>query len=80
MELGFVFDRLTAPDAVAMGGPRAPQALADAMHQAWVRFIVTGDPGWEPWDSRRLVEVFDETGAHLELAPRANELEGLPTR
>jgi para-nitrobenzyl esterase len=19
------------------------------MHSAWVRFIATGDPGWDPW-------------------------------
>ncbi len=78
MELGFVFDRIHAPDAVRLAGPDAPQELADAMHLAWLRFIVTGDPGWERWDTRRLVEVFDGGGSHPELAPRRDELEGLP--
>ena len=38
----------------------APQELATEMHDAWVRFIKTGDPGWERYDERRLTRVFDE--------------------
>ncbi|WP_203582217.1 carboxylesterase/lipase family protein [Microbacterium hibisci] len=78
MELGFVFDRLEAPDAVAMGGPDGPQALADAMHGAWVAFIVDGDPGWEAWSARRPVQAFDADGGHIDYAPRQDELDGLP--
>ncbi|MFC8361292.1 hypothetical protein ACFUIY_15670 [Streptomyces griseorubiginosus] len=33
------------PDAL---GTAPPQALADAMHSAWVRFVRHGDPGWRP--------------------------------
>ncbi|WP_345802089.1 carboxylesterase family protein [Microbacterium sp. AZCO] len=80
MELGFVFDRLGTPDAVAFGGTDAPQDLADLMHASWVRFVVDGDPGWEAWTSKHPVQVFDGHGAHLEYAPRADELRGLPTR
>ncbi|MFH8250968.1 carboxylesterase/lipase family protein [Microbacterium sp. B2969] len=80
MELGFVFDRLGTPDAIAFGGADGPQSLAETMHDAWVRFVVDGDPGWEPWSSRHPVQVFDAQGAHLEYAPRADELRGLPTR
>lgn len=50
LELGFVFDRLDVPEAAWLAGPDAPQALADEMHTAWVRFAVTGDPGWAPWN------------------------------
>lgn len=80
MELGFVFDRLETPDAVALGGTDAPVALAEVMHRAWVSFVVDGDPGWERWSARRPVQVFDADGGHIEDAPRADELAGLPTR
>ncbi|MET0297884.1 MAG: carboxylesterase family protein [Microbacterium sp.] len=80
MELGFVFDALTTADAVALGGPDAPQALADAMHAAWVSFVVDGDPGWEAWSARRPVQAFDADGGHIDYAPRADELLGLPAR
>lgn len=79
MELGFVFDNLLALDSVALAGDHAPQALADAMHTAWVAFIVGGDPGWEQWSPRRPVQAFDADGGHLDYAPRADELDGLPT-
>ncbi|SFS01334.1 para-nitrobenzyl esterase [Microbacterium sp. cf046] len=80
MELGFVFDRLTAPDSIALGGPDAPQALADAMHRAWIAFVVEGDPGWERWSTRQPVLAFDADGGHIDYAPRADELVGLPSR
>ena len=80
MELGFVFDSLGTPDAVAMGGPDAPQSLADAMHRAWVSFVIDGDPGWEAWSSRRPVQAFDADGGHIDYAPRAEDLAGLPIR
>lgn len=80
MELGFVFDDLASPDAAALGGPDGPQALADAMHRAWVSFVVDGDPGWEAWSDRRAVRVFDETGGRIDYAPRQDELDGLPAR
>ena len=78
MELGFVFDRLGEPDAIGIGGPDGPQALADAMHRAWVSFVVDGDPGWEAWSPRRPVQAFDADGGHIDYAPRQNELDGLP--
>jgi len=78
MELGFVFDRLGAPDAVALGGTDGPQALADAMHGAWVSFVADGDPGWEAWSARRPVQAFDADGGHIDYAPRQDELDGLP--
>jgi para-nitrobenzyl esterase len=80
MELGFVFDRLAEPDAIGIGGPDGPQALADAMHGAWVSFVVDGDPGWAPWSARRPVQAFDADGGHIDYAPRQDELEGLPER
>lgn len=78
MELGFVFDNLSSADSAALAGDHAPQILADAMHTAWVSFIVDGDPGWEKWSTRRPVQAFDADGGHIDYAPRADELEGLP--
>ncbi|RSN58363.1 carboxylesterase/lipase family protein [Actinomadura sp. WAC 06369] len=58
LELGFVFDNLV-PDS-ELAGPNPPQALADALHRAWVRFAADGDPGWERYDAdARAVRVFD---------------------
>ncbi|MGV9555729.1 carboxylesterase/lipase family protein [Streptomyces sp. NPDC003522] len=60
LELGFVFDTGDLPDSARLAGDGAPQDLADAMHGAWVRFVATGDPGWEPWDPAHPVRVFGE--------------------
>jgi para-nitrobenzyl esterase len=49
LELGFTFDTLALEAHGALMGPDAPQALADEMHGAWVRFAKTGDPGWPAW-------------------------------
>lgn len=68
MELGFVFDAL--PAATPLTGPEAPQSLADEMHGAWVRYIATGDPGWEAFGDGRNVRVFD-TPSRTAAQPRA---------
>ncbi|MEU3725511.1 carboxylesterase/lipase family protein, partial [Streptomyces sp. NPDC031705] len=59
LELGFVFDTLGVPESTWLAGPDAPQALADEMHGAWVRFATTGDPGWAPWDGDGPPKFFD---------------------
>lgn len=73
VELGFVFDHLRGPDAVALLGHDAPQELADAMHAAWVSFAATGNPGWRPWDALRPVKTFDGAGNPVIEAPRESE-------
>jgi para-nitrobenzyl esterase len=73
MEIGFVFDRLGSPDWIRLAGDAAPQALADEMHAAWVRFATTGSPGWRPWDASRPVMVFDTESALAE-GPRDAQL------
>ncbi|MFE0641153.1 carboxylesterase/lipase family protein [Streptomyces sp. NPDC058877] len=50
LELPFVFDRLHDPSYAPMLGDRPPQALADAVHGAWVSFAKTGSPGWPAYD------------------------------
>ncbi|MFF4851567.1 carboxylesterase/lipase family protein [Streptomyces sp. NPDC001194] len=58
LELGFVFDTLDVPESSWLAGRQAPQELADRMHAAWVRFAVTGDPGWAAWDGNGPPMVF----------------------
>ncbi|WP_330456427.1 carboxylesterase family protein [Streptomyces sp. NBC_00820] len=70
LELPFVFDRLDDPSYAPLLGPRPPQALADAMHSAWVSFAKSGDPGWPAYDTdTRTTMVFHEDAA-LEADPR----------
>lgn len=61
MELPFVFDRigvdsLRGPGAL-LGPAEPPVELAAEMHDAWVRYATTGDPGWEPSVTRRFTGV-----------------------
>ena len=72
MDLPAVFDRLDAPDAVALTGGAAPSSLAGEMHGAWVAFATHGDPGWERWTDQRPVQTFD-TRTSVVLAPREDE-------
>ncbi|NYF10561.1 para-nitrobenzyl esterase [Leifsonia sp. AK011] len=59
VEMAFTFDGVDSADALALSGPGAPQQLATEMHDGWVRFITTGDPGWPAFDSVRLTRVYD---------------------
>ncbi len=57
VELPFVFDLAHLPQlhgSAALLGPDQPPAdLAARMHETWVRFARTGDPGWDPYDDER---------------------------
>ena len=46
LDLPFAWDLLDAEGVTDVAGDGPPQALADAMHRAWVGFIADGDPGW----------------------------------
>ena len=63
LELGFVFDTLDVPEGRAMTGDDPPQALADDMHGAWVRFVTDGDPGWPAYGEQRHTRRF---GGHAD--------------
>jgi carboxylesterase type B len=61
LDLPFVFDVLDADGVRGVLGADPPQHLADTMHRAWVDFITTGDPGWEPYGAlRRPTMAFDD--------------------
>ena len=67
LDLPFAFDCLAHPycDHTLRAVP--PQSLADAVHGDWTRFILTGDPGWRPWDSRGSGRIYgDPRGARPE--------------
>ncbi|WP_069761373.1 carboxylesterase/lipase family protein [Streptomyces sp. LUP47B] len=57
VELPFVFDLADRPELIGPGallGPDKPPAdLADRVHETWIRFASTGDPGWDPYDTER---------------------------
>ncbi|MGW7277873.1 carboxylesterase/lipase family protein [Streptomyces sp. NPDC054844] len=57
VELPFVFDladrpELNGPDAL-LGPDQAPADLATRVHETWIRFARTGDPGWGRYDTDR---------------------------
>lgn len=76
LELGFVFDTLGASPPIM--GATPPQYLADDMHETWVRFATSGDPGWERVDAaRRPVRTFGDPALHagaVVIDPRDDEL------
>ncbi len=74
LELGFVFDTGDLPESARLAGEGAPRELADAMHSAWVRFAVEGDPGWPAWDASHPVRVFGTDGPPVACGPRDREL------
>ncbi|AJT41697.1 carboxylesterase/lipase family protein [Psychromicrobium lacuslunae] len=63
LEVPFVRDDFASARAVGEAGEQmlqqAPQELADQMHQAWVNFATSGDPGWPRYQvDRRLTMMF----------------------
>jgi para-nitrobenzyl esterase len=54
-ELPFVFDTIDKPGARGLVGDAPSAKAAAAAHATWVRFITTGDPGWERYDTGRRV-------------------------
>ena len=73
MEIPFVFDNLSASDAVSLIGTNAPKDLAADMHAAWIAFARGSDPGWPAFDASRQVRVFDTGGGSVVLDPRGDE-------
>ena len=51
VEIPFVFNQVATAAGVEIAGPGAPTALATTMHDAWVRFVKEGRPGWPPVDA-----------------------------
>ena len=79
IELPFVFGTtglpaLRGPDRL-LGDGTPPAALGAAMHDSWVGFARTGDPGWRPYAAdRRTTMRFDTESAPVD-DPRGPERE-----
>ena len=73
LDVAFVFDTLDSEEAEAFGGPDRPRSLAAEMHQAWVSFAKTGQPGWPEWDESRPVMIFNTPTSAVTHAPRDDE-------
>jgi para-nitrobenzyl esterase len=80
IEIPFVFDNLTSPDAEAAIGSNPSTDLAAEMHSAWIRFAATGDPGWEPFDASYPVMTFGAVPGPAEVVhdPRGDERRSWP--
>lgn len=77
VELPFVFDATHLPQlhgsAALLGPDKPPADLAAHMHEAWVRFARTGNPGWAPYDTeRRATMRIDAKWAQVD-DPRSQE-------
>ena len=62
LDVPFVFKthHKDSPRVRSTVGTNPPDALAEAMHSAWVNFATTGNPGWTPFDTdRRMTMRFD---------------------
>ena len=60
IEIPFVFDNLDRNTEGVLGNGPDRQAVADALHRAWISFARTGDPGWPAYDeTRRATMRFD---------------------
>ena len=53
VEIPYVFDTISRDDVRPLVGDAPSQAVAGRMHQVWVDFITTGDPGWPAYDTTR---------------------------
>lgn len=59
IDVPFFFDCLDSEKVAPLAGENPPQELADTVHAAALRFITTGDPGWEPYLPGKTTMVFD---------------------
>ena len=73
LEIPFVFDTLAIEGMEVLLGEAAPQALADAMHTAWVGFITRGDPGWPQYDLDQRQTMHFDASSELLKDPRSAE-------
>ncbi|NUK05943.1 carboxylesterase/lipase family protein [Streptomyces lunaelactis] len=84
IELPFVFDlahlpQLHGPNGL-LGLDKPPADLAARVHETWVRFARTSNPGWDPYDSeRRATMRIDAEWTQVD-DPRGQERQAWRTR
>ena len=75
LDVPFFFDCLGSERVDHLAGENPPQSLADDVHGAAVRFIASGDPGWDRFEGEAAPAwVFDtpshhETNAYADVDP-----------
>jgi para-nitrobenzyl esterase len=75
VEVPFVFDNLDTGSRLfgQLLGDEPPQALADAMHAAWIAFATKGEPGWPAYDLARRSTMRFGTPSEVVPDPRSWE-------
>lgn len=76
LELGFVFDTLDTPGLIGpdgMVGENPPAELARRVHQTWITFATTGNPGWTPYDTQQRSLMRIDTSWETLTNPRPSE-------
>lgn len=74
IEHAMVFDNVGVSASMVGEGP-APQALAEVVSAAWVRFARTGSPGWAPYElETRTTMIFDTMSSIASDPNRADRL------
>jgi para-nitrobenzyl esterase len=76
LELGFVFDTLDTPGltgSTGMVGDNPPVDLARRLHQTWITFATTGDPGWAPYTTEQRSVMHIDNTWEVRIDPVANE-------
>lgn len=61
----FATFRSSCPVGSRILGEEPPQELAAAMHEAFVGFVTTGDPGWAPYDTRSRATMRFDTESQI---------------
>ncbi len=60
LEIPFMWDTLYSDGDIKLTGPNPPQQLATEMHQIWLEFAQSANPGWPRYDpATRPVMTFD---------------------
>ena len=65
LEIPFVFDNLDRNTEGVTGNGPERQAIADAMHRAWIAFARNGDPGWPAYDEARRATMRFDTASEV---------------
>ena len=76
LELGFVFDTLDTPGLIGpqgLVGENPPVELAKRIHQTWINFAATGNPGWIPFSAQQHQVMHINTAWEILNDPRPNE-------
>lgn len=72
-EVPFVFKTAGDSNLKSLMGDAPPQALEDAVHGAWTRFVETGDPGWASFETTSRATMTFDSSSSVVFDPRADE-------